>query len=170
MPVKVMTADDLYDSLRLAFADNALDLRNYDPKEAQRFGESSPVGTAYDEFAKLFVTNEEDATDFTHGIPQMLAMLNHARLRSGGKAVDELLKAKLEPSIAVETLYLATLSRRPTSEESAEATAFDFLRAKRPNRLPVVLSIEEVRAIIDRMIGVHRLLVELMYGSGLRIF
>ena len=50
-----------------------------------------------------------------------------------------------------------------------ELSRIDFLRAKRPDRLPVVLSIEEVRAIIDRMIGVHRLLVELMYGSCLRI-
>jgi len=50
-----------------------------------------------------------------------------------------------------------------------ELARIDFLRAKRPDRLPEVLSIEEVRAIIDRMIGVHRLLVELMYGSGLRI-
>jgi hypothetical protein len=124
MPVKVMTADDLYDSLRLAYADPGLDIRNYDPKEAQRFGESSPVGTAYDEFAKLFVTNEDDATDFTHGIPQMLAMVNHPKLRSGGKAVEELVKSKAEPAAAVETLYLSTLSRRPTSEESAEAVAF----------------------------------------------
>ena len=33
----------------------------------------------------------------------------------------------------------------------------------------MVLSIEEVRAILDRMLGVHRLVAELMYGSGLRI-
>ena len=50
-----------------------------------------------------------------------------------------------------------------------ELGRIEFLRAKRPDRLPVVMSIEEVRAIIDRMVGTHRLLVELMYGSGLRI-
>ncbi len=129
MPLKVMSADMLYDSLRLALADPSLDLRSYDSKEAQRFGESSPVGTPYDEFAKLFATNEEDSTDFTHGIPQLLALINHPRLRMGGKFVDELLKAKLEPHVAVEHLYLATLSRRPTAEELSEATAFLAKRA-----------------------------------------
>ena len=72
----------------------------------------------------MFAANEDDAADFTHGIPQMLALLNHPRLRGGGKAVDELLKAKLGPAAAVERLYLATLSRRPTADELAETVAF----------------------------------------------
>ena len=45
----------------------------------------------------------------------------------------------------------------------------DALRAKRPERLPVVLSVEEVRRILDRMSGRERLMVELLYGSGLRL-
>jgi hypothetical protein len=124
MPVKVMSADMLYDSLSLAFNEDALDLRLYDAREVSGLGMSTPVGTAYDEFVKLFATNKEDATDFTHGIPQMLALLNHPRLRSGGKAVDALLKAKVGPEKAVETLYLSTLSRRPTTDELKEAQAF----------------------------------------------
>jgi integron integrase len=43
------------------------------------------------------------------------------------------------------------------------------IRAKRPKRLPVVLSAGEVRDVLDRMTGVHRLMAELMYGSGLRL-
>ena len=50
-----------------------------------------------------------------------------------------------------------------------ELPKIDCLRAKRPERLPVVLSVDEVRAILDRMLGIHRLSAELMYGSGLRI-
>ena len=133
MPLKVMSADVLYDSLKLAMTDPALDLRTYDAKEANRFGESSPVGTPYDEFARLFATNREDATDFTHGIPQFLALINHPRLRSGGKTVDELLKAKLTPEQAIETLYLATLSRRPTTQEQNEAQQF-IARCKEPKK------------------------------------
>lgn len=45
----------------------------------------------------------------------------------------------------------------------------DFLRAKRPERVPVVMSVEEVRMVLDRMEGVYRLLAELLYGSGMRI-
>jgi integron integrase len=41
--------------------------------------------------------------------------------------------------------------------------------AKKPSRLPVVLSKDEVRAVLDRLEGIHRLIGQLLYGSGLRI-
>lgn len=41
--------------------------------------------------------------------------------------------------------------------------------AKRARRLPVVLSMNEVRSILSRMKGVPRLCASLMYGSGLRV-
>jgi integron integrase len=44
-----------------------------------------------------------------------------------------------------------------------------IIRAKKPARLPVVLSREEVRAILREMIGVERLMASLIYGSGMRI-
>ena len=51
----------------------------------------------------------------------------------------------------------------------AELPRLDAVRAKRPKRLPVVLSTDEVRAVLDRMTGNHRTMAELMYGSGLRL-
>ncbi len=45
----------------------------------------------------------------------------------------------------------------------------DVVRAKRPRRLPVVLTREEVRAVLGVLGGVHRLMAELLYGSGLRL-
>jgi len=45
----------------------------------------------------------------------------------------------------------------------------DLVRAKRPVRLPVVLSREEVAAVLGRMTGVPRLMATLLYGSGLRL-
>ncbi len=50
-----------------------------------------------------------------------------------------------------------------------ELPKIDAMRAKRPEQLPVVLSVDEVRTILDRMTGIHRLLAEMLYGSGLRI-
>lgn len=41
--------------------------------------------------------------------------------------------------------------------------------AKQGRRLPVVLSVNEVRSILSRMRGVPRLCASLMYGSGLRL-
>jgi integron integrase len=43
------------------------------------------------------------------------------------------------------------------------------VRAKRPKRLPVVLTRTEVRAIFDRLDGTRLLMAELLYGSGLRL-
>ncbi len=41
--------------------------------------------------------------------------------------------------------------------------------AKRGRRLPVVLSVSEVRAILSHMRGIPRLCASLMYGAGLRL-
>jgi integron integrase len=45
----------------------------------------------------------------------------------------------------------------------------DFVRAKRPVRLPEVLSREEVRAVLDRMSPPFSLVAGLLYGGGLRL-
>ena len=42
-------------------------------------------------------------------------------------------------------------------------------RVHRRHRVPVVLSREEVKAILEQMTGVVRLMAELIYGSGLRV-
>ena len=44
-----------------------------------------------------------------------------------------------------------------------------FVRAKRPARLPVVLSRGEVQDLLGAMDGVPRLMARLLYGSGLRL-
>jgi integron integrase len=45
----------------------------------------------------------------------------------------------------------------------------DIQRAKRPQRLPVVLSREEVAALLSEMSGVTWLMATLLYGAGLRL-
>ncbi len=45
----------------------------------------------------------------------------------------------------------------------------DVVRAKRPRRLPVVLTRDETRAVIDQLRGVPRLMALLLYGAGLRV-
>jgi integron integrase len=44
-----------------------------------------------------------------------------------------------------------------------------IVRAKRPKRLPTVLTADEVRRVLDRMEGVHGLMARLLYGTGMRI-
>lgn len=43
------------------------------------------------------------------------------------------------------------------------------VRAKRPQRLPVVLSKEEVRLVLGKMTGTPRIMATLLYGAGLRL-
>jgi len=63
---------------------------------------------------------------------------------------------------ALRFLYDAVLAR-PLSR------ADDFTPAPRRERVPTVLSEDEVRALLAKLSRVPRLCAELMYGSGLRI-
>lgn len=45
----------------------------------------------------------------------------------------------------------------------------NLTRARKPRRLPVVLSTKEVRAVLAQLDGVYRIIAALLYGSGLRL-
>jgi integron integrase len=45
----------------------------------------------------------------------------------------------------------------------------DFVRVKRPPRLPVVLSREEVRELVGLLDGTYKLMSQMLYGTGLRL-
>lgn len=45
----------------------------------------------------------------------------------------------------------------------------NMVRAKRPARLPVVLTVQEVQAVLERMEGTHGLMARLLYGTGMRL-
>ncbi|HEU0094553.1 MAG TPA: integron integrase [Vicinamibacteria bacterium] len=81
--------------------------------------------------------------------------------------------------------HLATAQRVAASTQNQAFSALLFLygevldqkltglekvvRAKRPLRLPVVLSREEVAAVLSRLEGTPHLMASLMYGGGLRL-
>jgi integron integrase len=51
-----------------------------------------------------------------------------------------------------------------------EGLAFgDFARARRPQRLPTVLTHGEVAALLGQLSGTHQLMASLMYGTGMRL-
>jgi integron integrase len=45
----------------------------------------------------------------------------------------------------------------------------EVTRAKKPKRLPVVLTPEEIRRVLAHMEGTHALMASLMYGTGMRL-
>jgi site-specific recombinase XerD len=94
-------------------------------------------------------------------------------------------KETAEAEIALFLSSLATEGRVSASTQNQALNALLFLyhevlnkkiglidgvvRAKRPLRLPVVLTKEEVKKVIDRMNGATRLMAILLYGGGLRL-
>lgn len=45
----------------------------------------------------------------------------------------------------------------------------EFVRAKRPRKLPVVLSRKEMSLLLARLNGIHYLMASLLYGTGMRL-
>lgn len=90
-----------------------------------------------------------------------------------------------EPEIAAFLSYLAADRRVSASTQNQALNAILFLykqvleknigliqgvvRAKRPERLPVVMTPEETRMVLGRLSGREWLMACLMYGAGLRV-
>lgn len=83
--------------------------------------------------------------------------------------LDELIKTRnitasthQQALCAIVFLYRQVLRIEPPWVES-------LVRPRKPGRLPVVLSRDEVRRLLDVMSGTTRLMAQIMYGSGLRV-
>jgi integron integrase len=50
-----------------------------------------------------------------------------------------------------------------------DETTLDFIRPKKGKRVPTVLSKDEARSIIFNLAGEYKLMVQIMYGGGLRL-
>src|SRR5262249_4353240 len=59
----------------------------------------------------------EDMTRYTHGVPQVLRMLNSNLMQANSPTIRRLLQDKQPWDQAFEQLYFTTLARRPTPEE-----------------------------------------------------
>ena len=70
-------------------------------------------------FTAIFQTDgdPQDATVYTHGIPQILKLMNTHLTNVGEHRAIMLAKNEPNAERAIEALYLATLSRRPRDEE-----------------------------------------------------
>ncbi len=90
------------------------------------------------------------------GVPEIEAFLTHLAVEGNVSA-----STQNQALSALLFLYTHVLKQELDSR-------IDAIRAKRPTYLPTVLTPEEVRAILTHMSGIHRLLIQILYGSGLR--
>ena len=76
----------------------------------------------------------------------------------------------LAAALIVAAAIVAFALRRPAAElPKPDPRLDDVIRARRPQHLPVVLTRDEVRAVLQRLDGVPRLMALLLYGAGLRL-
>lgn len=91
------------------------------------------------------------------GVPEIEAFLTHL-------AVTKHVAAATQNQALSALIFLYRQVLDQPLDDRIEA-----VRAKRSRKLPTVLTPEEVAAVIQNMSGVHRLIVQLLYGSGLRL-
>jgi Protein of unknown function (DUF1549)/Protein of unknown function (DUF1553) len=120
MKLKVMSADMLYDSLTTVLSREPATQGRFAAK-AKAKAKAGPR-TPREEFRSFFHAEADDDSgvveDYTHGIPQVLRLMNSQSLSDTKAVVAKLAKANETPETVIEALYLRVLSRRPTAEES----------------------------------------------------
>ena len=112
---------------------------------------------AYVAWARRFVVFHGKRHPMTMGEPEINAFVSDLAIRQGVSA-----STQNQALAAILFLYRYVLEKPLPQVE-------DVVRAKRPRRLPSVLTRAEVRAVISRLGGAQRLVALLLYGSGLRL-
>jgi len=123
----------------------------------RRLNYSYSTEKSYVSWVKRFILYHDKRHPQEMGAPELESFLTYLAV-----------KRKVAPSTqnqalaAIKFLYEHVLDR-PIKEEILPAPA------KRKKNLPVVLSKQETMDILARMSGTHKLILQLLYGSGLRI-
>jgi uncharacterized protein DUF1549/uncharacterized protein DUF1553 len=117
--VRTLTPEQLFDSLEAVVG-----------KTQQQRGAGRQAGgkgvprSPRAQFVAFFETDDgADPTEYGAGIPQALRLMNSAQLNNGGALLNQAAKAGAKPADVIETLYLATLSRRPNEAETNRLVA-----------------------------------------------
>jgi integrase len=125
----------------------ALAVRHYSPKTAE----------AYVTWVRRFVVFHGRQHPLSMGGAEVSAFLSHL-------AVERNVSASTQNQALAALLYLyAEVLRQPLEPLG------NLVRAKRPARIPVVMSRAEVKAVLNELDGVWYLMASLLYGSGLRL-
>lgn len=112
---------------------------------------------AYTQWIRRYILFHDKRHPEQMAEPEINAFLTHLAV-----------EAKVSASTQNQALSaLLFLYRHVLNREVGELE--DIVRARRPRRLPTVLTQEEVRQVLDRLSGDKRLIVALLYGSGLRL-
>jgi len=112
---------------------------------------------AYVQWIKRFILFHAKRHPNEMGVPEIEAFLTHL-------AVQENVAASTQNQALSALLFLY----REVLHKELDGP-IDALHAKKPKRLPTVLTKEEAHRVFDRLSGVNLLMAKLLYGSGLRL-
>jgi hypothetical protein len=143
MPVKVLTPEQLFDSLTRVLGGPNPNGPGGPPGKAKADAGgmvnkalASKFGfTPRTQFVLFFRGDggEPDPTEYQAGIPQALRLMNAPQLNNAA-AFSPLVRAGRPPAQVAEQLYLATLSRRPTPRERDRVAAYVARQAGEPRQ------------------------------------
>jgi Protein of unknown function (DUF1553) len=126
MAVKVLTPEVLYESLGIIGKDSGSG-GNGGGKAGKPSGDKQE---SKEQFVRSFRLDEDTAAvDYIQGIPQLLRLMNASFANRGSALVDKLSNSGVGRTEAIATLYLTTLSRRPTTAETELVSSY-LLRRK----------------------------------------
>lgn len=111
---------------------------------------------AYLSWIRRYIFFHDKRHPQTMGTPEIEAFLTYLAVHNNVAA-----STQNQALCAILFLYNEVLGQ--------EVDPVDAIRAKKPKRLPVVLSREEVERVITAMAGINQLVARLLYGSGLRL-
>jgi integron integrase len=112
---------------------------------------------AYVRWAKRYILFHKKRHPSTMGADEANAFLTHL-------AVEERVSAATQNQALAAILFLYRHVL-----EAPLPWLKDLVKAKRAVRLPVVMSTDEVRAVINASPGIYNLIFRILYGSGLRL-
>lgn len=112
---------------------------------------------AYLSWAKRFILFHDKRHPQDMGAPEICAFLTHL-------AVHDKVAASTQNGALHALLFLYRHVLKQPFPELA-----DLERAKRPRRVPTVLTREEATAVLAQLTGVNRLMASVLYGAGLRL-
>jgi len=112
---------------------------------------------AYLSWIRRFILFHDKQHPLTMGVPEITTFLSHL-------ATEQKVSASTQNQALNALLFLY---RDVLVKDLPEP--IDAIRARRPLRLPTVLTKDETRALIRHLDGRYQLMAKLLYGSGLRL-
>ncbi|MDZ4262411.1 MAG: integron integrase [Pseudomonadota bacterium] len=127
------------------------------PKALRGAGSSIRTEQAYEQWACRFILFSENRSPSELGSSEVTSFLEHL-------VVDGNVAASTQNQAlnALVFLFGQVLNQPLKALEN-------YARAKRPKRLPVVLTRSEVGRLLDHMEGTFKLMAALLYGTGMRL-